>query len=122
MGETVLFFGCRKASEDFLYQEELQKLLADGALSQLHVACSRDGPEKVYVQHRLLQQGAALAALLVQQQAHVYVCGATAMGTDVHNAFVSILETHASQSHEEAVHFVKEMQKEARYVQELWTA
>ena len=36
--------------------------MAGGALSQLHVAFSRDGPSKDYVQHHLAAHGAEVRA------------------------------------------------------------
>jgi len=42
VGETVLYFGCRKKSEDYIYEEELADYVNEGALTQLHVAFSRD--------------------------------------------------------------------------------
>lgn len=42
LGETVLYFGCRKKSEDFIYEEELNQYLANGVLSSLYVAFSRE--------------------------------------------------------------------------------
>jgi sulfite reductase alpha subunit-like flavoprotein len=49
----VLFFGCRKSTEDFLYKDELEAYLADGTLDALYTAFSREQVEKVYVQHRI---------------------------------------------------------------------
>ena len=43
-------------------------------LSQLHVAFSRDQPEKVYVQH-LLKQNAKTVWALLEKQGYFYVCG-----------------------------------------------
>merc|ERR1712048_463932 len=45
LGEAVLFFGCRSASHDFIYEEELKSFANDGVLSRLLVAFSRDDPE-----------------------------------------------------------------------------
>jgi hypothetical protein len=42
VGDTVLYFGCRKKDEDYLYEEELADYTKDGTISQLHVAFSRD--------------------------------------------------------------------------------
>uniref|UniRef100_A0A670JTH4 NADPH--hemoprotein reductase n=1 Tax=Podarcis muralis TaxID=64176 RepID=A0A670JTH4_PODMU len=50
VGETVLYYGCRHENEDYLYKEELAKLLKEGALTQLNVAFSRDQPQKVFLQ------------------------------------------------------------------------
>lgn len=40
-GEAVLYFGCRRPGEDFLYQSDLEGFAADGTLSRLRVAFSR---------------------------------------------------------------------------------
>jgi len=59
---------------------------------------------------------------LFSEGAYVYVCGATAMGTDVMAAINSILQKHKGMSSSEASACVKDLQEKGRYVQELWTA
>lgn len=56
LGPALLFFGCRSREQDFIYKDELAEWQDGGALSELHVAFSRDGPKKVYVQHLLLDK------------------------------------------------------------------
>jgi len=63
---------------------EWQKYLKSGVLSRLDVAFSRDQVEKVYVQHRILEN-AAQVWQWIQDGAYIYVCGdATRMAKDVH--------------------------------------
>lgn len=122
-GDCTLYFGCKKETEDFIYKEELQQYLSAGVLTKLHLAFSRDTQQKVYVQH-LLREPANSSALLadLDRGAHIYVCGATAMGSDVMEAIVSIVQSSKGISKEEALAFVNSLQQQGRYVQELWSA
>jgi len=42
VGRTILYFGCRNRSQDFIYRQEIEDWLADGTLSELHLAPSRE--------------------------------------------------------------------------------
>jgi len=82
-GKNWLFFGERSAKTDFLYREELEKMQADGHLTRLDTAFSRDQEKKIYVQDRMLEQAAQMWQWM-QDGAIVYVCGdATHMARDV---------------------------------------
>ncbi|TDH68183.1 hypothetical protein CCR75_004108 [Bremia lactucae] len=120
VGKSIMYFGCRRRKEDFLYQDELELYKTSGVLSQLHVAFSREQQKKVYVQHLLLQHGQETWQLLHDQDAHIYICGATAMGNEVHRALLEIIVNCGHQTAEEALTTLKRLQDDHRYVQELW--
>lgn len=124
VGETLLFFGCRRRDTDFLYEEELMGFARDGTLSDLQLAFSREKSDKVYVQHLIQQPKTArrLWELLAGKGAHVYVCGGTTMGQDVHKAFVAVAQKEGKKGAQAAADFVKGLQQQGRYVQELWSA
>lgn len=42
LGSTILYFGCRHKSEDYIYQDELEGFNEEGTISDLLVAFSRD--------------------------------------------------------------------------------
>lgn len=46
-GSNILYFGCKKSSEDYIYRDELEGFQARGVLDQVHVAFSREQSEKV---------------------------------------------------------------------------
>ena len=74
-------------------RHELKAWLADGTLSRLDVAFSRDQAGKDYVQHRMAENAADLWRWL-QDGAHFYVCGdATRMARDVDAALRRIAMT-----------------------------
>lgn len=90
-GRAWLFFGARNGATDFLYREELEAWRAAGVLTRLDTAFSRDQAEKIYVQHRLLEHAAELAAW-ISAGATVYVCGdAKHMAGDVQQALSEVL-------------------------------
>ena len=82
-GRNWLFFGHQRSDYDFFYEEELVAMRAAGLLTRLTLAWSRDGNEKIYVQHRMREVGRDLWSWL-NDGAHVYVCGdALRMAKDV---------------------------------------
>lgn len=114
-GKSWLFFGERNFDSDFLYQTEWQGFLKDGVLSRMNVAFSRDGMEKVYVQHRLREHAADIHAWL-EEGAHLYVCGDGArLAPDVHAALVEIVRNHKGGSKAAAADYVGKLQNDHRY-------
>jgi sulfite reductase (NADPH) flavoprotein alpha-component len=53
--------------------------------------------------------------------AYLYVCGATAMGADVHEVVVDVVAEGRGMARSSAADFVKSLQEKGRYVQELWS-
>uniref|UniRef100_A0A8H7NPD1 NADPH--cytochrome P450 reductase n=1 Tax=Bionectria ochroleuca TaxID=29856 RepID=A0A8H7NPD1_BIOOC len=96
VGRTLLFFGCRKSTEDFMYKsewEEYQEALGDKF--EMVTAFSREGPKKVYVQHRLKERAQEVNELLLQK-ASFYVCGDAAnMAREVNAVLVQLIAADA---------------------------
>ena len=119
-GKNWLFFGDRTFTQDFLYQVEWQQYLKSGLLTKLDVAFSRDQAEKVYVQHRLLDQAESIWAWL-QEGAYVYVCGdATHMAKDVNDALLQIIQQQGKHTQVEAEQFLTELRKNKRYQKDVY--
>lgn len=119
-GKNWLFFGNPHSASDFLYQDELCAFQADGTLTKLDLAWSRDQKEKLYVQHLMLQNGAELWAWL-QGGASFYVCGdASRMAKDVDQALLSLAQTHGNLSLEGATAFISQLKKDKRYLRDVY--
>lgn len=119
-GRNWLFFGNRHFRSEFLYQTEWQAALANGRLHRLDLAFSRDGDARVYVQDRMLEQGAALYDWL-QAGAYFYVCGdASRMAPDVHAALRRIAVLHGGMSDEAAEEFLSRLANDGRYVRDVY--
>jgi len=121
IGPMVLYFGCRRSDQDYIYCSELEKYLKDGVLSELHVAFSRETDSKVYVQHKLWENRDATWKL-VEQGAHIYVCGdARSMARDVQAMFIKIAVEVGGKTEEEAAKFIKELERQKRYQADVWS-
>ena len=73
LGAATLFFGCRARDQDYIYAAELAEFVRSGALSALHVAFSREGADKDYVQHHMAREAAVAELLMVRQSCEFYV-------------------------------------------------
>ncbi|MGW5867276.1 molybdopterin-dependent oxidoreductase [Streptomyces sp. NPDC055239] len=115
-----LLFGEQHRATDFYYEDELTGLLADGTLTRLDTAFSRDQRAKVYVQDRMREHGPQLWSWL-QDGAHFYVCGdASRMAKDVDRALRDIAAAHGGLGEEGAAAYVKQLVADKRYVRDVY--
>jgi sulfite reductase (NADPH) flavoprotein alpha-component len=119
-GPNWLFFGDRHRGENFYYRDDLTDMVDDGLLRHLDLAFSRDQRERIYVQHKMIDQGAQLWRWL-QDGAHFYVCGdAARMAKDVDVALTAIIREHGSMSEERAHDYKRALVADKRYVRDVY--
>jgi sulfite reductase (NADPH) flavoprotein alpha-component len=119
-GRNWLVFGDRSFELDFLYQTEWLGWRKNGLLTRLDVAFSRDQERKIYVQHRLAENGAVLWAWL-RDGAHLYVCGdAARMAPDVEAALLAVVREHGAMSDDDARRYLLELQRARRYQRDVY--
>ncbi|MGB8193577.1 MAG: sulfite reductase, partial [Chitinophagaceae bacterium] len=119
-GRNWLFFGDRHFVSDFLYQTEVQNWEQTGLLTRVNLAFSRDQQEKIYVQHKMMEQGAAFFEWL-QSGAYIYVCGAKdPMSVDVENTLLYIIQKHGGYSVAEAEEYLGRLKEEGRYLKDVY--
>jgi sulfite reductase (NADPH) flavoprotein alpha-component len=121
-GLNWLIFGEQHRETDFLYGEEFLEYQKKGILARLDLAFSRDQAEKVYVQHRMLENAGELWDWL-QGGAYFYVCGdAKRMAKDVHQALIEIAVRQGGMTAEAAGVYVNQtlMRTEKRYLRDVY--
>lgn len=118
-GRNWLFFGAQHAHSQFLYQLEWQQALKEKALHRIDLAFSRDQAEKLYVQQRLREHGAEVYDWL-QGGAHLYVCGGTDMGRQVHAALRDVVVPHLQGDAERADEYLAQLQRDGRYCRDVY--
>ena len=91
-----------------LYRDEIEAYVKDGTLDKLDLAWSREGPEKVYVQH-LMAKHATEIWDWIDNGGYFYVCGdKNYMAKDVHTTLINICAEHGGMSEDDAKQFVEQ--------------
>ncbi|XP_054724199.1 methionine synthase reductase-like isoform X2 [Uloborus diversus] len=123
-GETWLFYGCRYSENDFLYKDELQKLVEEKVLNHLLLSFSRESSDATrcrYV-HENIRKNAEDVNRLIDAGGKIFVCGdAKYMAHDVQKAFVEVIQSCRGIRESEAISFVENLQKQHRYINDVWT-
>ena len=109
------------ASETAISASTVAATTASLAASSLDAAHSRSYTNKIYVQDRVRGVAAYVWELLSGRKGYVYVCGGTAMGRSVREVLLECCKEKGGMSDKEAEVFVKKMQEQKRYIQELWS-
>jgi sulfite reductase (NADPH) flavoprotein alpha-component len=119
-GKNWIIFGEQRSESDFYFKEELETLQNEGYLHRLDTAFSRDQPEKIYVQHRMMEHGAELWAWL-KEGAYFYICGdASQMAKEVEAALKRVIQEHSGMSSAEVDSYVKDMSQSKRYAKDVY--
>lgn len=119
-GPVWLFFGCRNRGMD-LYKEEKEKALADGVLSKVFLALSReDSVEKKHIQTLLEDEGAEISRMLLDENGHFYVCGDCKMAEEVQQKLKEIMKKHAKMTEQEYEEFILNLMDENRYHEDIF--
>ena len=119
-GKNWLFFGDQRRESDFLFQSEIEEFIGNGHLHKFDAAFSRDQAEKVYVQHKMLENAPELWRWL-EDGGHFYVCGdAARMAKDVDVALKRIVEEQGQMSSESARDYVANLSQSGRYGRDVY--
>lgn len=127
-GKISLLYGCRFKDKDYLYEDLLQKWNQEGKI-QLYPVFSRDrenSPDTKYVQDVLWKYGPQMTELLVKEKALFFLCGSSGrMPLQVRITIIEMLKkwggfNNNNDDDGSAKQFLKEMEKNGRYIQETW--
>lgn len=119
-GPNWLFFGEQHAATDYYYRDEIEQMRADGLLTELDLAFSRDQRDKIYVQHLMRNRGAELWRWL-QDGAQLYVCGtADPMAKDVDRTLCELAAEHGGLEPDAAKEYVRSLSADKRYHRDVY--
>ena len=121
-GRNWLFFGDWTEEGEYYYKDEMESWKERGVLDKHDLAWSRQGSEKVYVQHLMKKNGEEIWNW-IDGGGYFYVCGdKNYMAKDVHSTLIEICSEFGSMTLEEAKDFVetKLMKTEKRYLRDVY--
>ncbi len=120
-GKNWLFFGAQHEHCDFAYRDEFEAFKKEGILTRLDCAWSRDQSQKIYVQHRLMENAAEIWKWLDAEGAHFFVCGdARRMAKDVDATLRKIVHEQGGKNFEEANEYVEKLKSDKRYKRDVY--
>ena len=119
-GKNWLFFGDQTRKNDFIYENEITDFEKSGLLTKLDLAFSRDQKNKIYVQHRMMENADEFFKW-IDEGAYIYVCGdATYMAKDVDKALFDIVKKHGKFNDSRAKDYIDNIKKEKRYLRDVY--
>lgn len=121
VGEMMLFFGCRRPGEDFIYRAELEGLEAalEGRLRIVKAFSRRDGEPKRYVQDRV-SEFAHDVIRLIDEGANVYICGRAAMAREVEKAVGESMKDVKGWTEAELSEWSKAAKRKNKWQEDVW--
>jgi sulfite reductase (NADPH) flavoprotein alpha-component len=120
-GKNWLFFGAQHEKCDFAYGDEFEVYKKEGLLARLDCAWSRDQAQKIYVQHKMMENADEIWKWIDAQGAYFFVCGdARRMAKDVDATLRKIVQAQGGKSVEQANEYVEKLKNEKRYKRDVY--
>ena len=116
---NMLFFGCRKRAKDAYVESDLLK----DTINLIYIpAYSRDQEEKVYVQHKIIENGDLVWDWIYHKQARIYLAGSAKQIPDqVCDALRTVFIQHGQMTSEQAGDYLRELERTKQFQRETWS-
>ncbi|POR31157.1 NADPH--cytochrome P450 reductase [Tolypocladium paradoxum] len=120
-GRMLLFFGCRKPEEDYLYREELAEAVAsmDGLLEIIPAFSRLGAGSKTYVQDRVAEMEKVVCAML-QDNASMYICGRVTMAKKVGEVVQESMKKLNGWDDAETRRWIETTKKRSKWLEDVW--
>ncbi|CAM1501965.1 Fc.00g039490.m01.CDS01 [Cosmosporella sp. VM-42] len=121
VGRMLLFFGCRRPDEDYLYREQLAEAASsmDGLLEIIPAFSRADDMPKTYVQDRVGEMKKDMCELL-ENGANLYICGRASMAREVGKVVEESMKGRNSWSDSEVRSWAESAKKGGKWLEDVW--
>ncbi|KIX10228.1 uncharacterized protein Z518_01309 [Rhinocladiella mackenziei CBS 650.93] len=123
IGDMLLFFGCRRPDEDFIYRDELEQIQAsvgEGSFKIITAFSRAEARKKVYVQQRVKEYGKEVVSLVEDQGASVYICGRASMAREVGYSVGETLQHLRGWSDSEVKNWSEGLKRKGKWREDVW--
>ncbi|PWY93318.1 NADPH-cytochrome P450 reductase [Aspergillus sclerotioniger CBS 115572] len=121
VGEMILFFGCRRPDEDYIYRDELMQLQAAlGDRLRIVTAFSRqEGTPRQYVQDRITECSVDVIRL-IDEGANLYICGRAGMAREVEKTVKRAMQQTKCWNNGQWNDWSKAFKKRGKWQEDVW--
>ncbi|KAJ0331488.1 hypothetical protein COL922a_011865 [Colletotrichum nupharicola] len=121
VGQMLLFFGCHKPDEDYIYREELEQMEKDlGGKLKIVTAFSRQqGAKKTYVQDKVREMGKDVSELLADG-ASLYMCGRASMAREVGTTLGDVMKADKGWDHSQVKDWSEALKRNRKWQEDVW--
>lgn len=121
IGQMILFFGCQRPDDDYIYKEELEQMEKDlGGKLKIVTAFSRqEGAKKTYVQDRVRELGAEVLGLL-EESASLYMCGRASMAREVGKTLGDIVRADKGWNDAQVKDWSEGLKRNRKWQEDVW--
>jgi sulfite reductase (NADPH) flavoprotein alpha-component len=115
-----IFFGEQTQAGHFYYKDDWNAYVNKGQL-QIDTAFSRDGDQKVYVQHRMKEKASELWKWIHHDGAFIFICGdAKLMAKEVEATLLDIFQHEGGLDLSSARTYLKSLRQNHRYLRDVY--
>lgn len=120
VGEMLLFFGCRRPDEDFIYSEEFEGARAGlEGKSTFSIVTAFSRVDGVYVQDMVREQAKSVVRLL-EDGANLYICGRARMAREVGKVVCEAMGSSMGWSKEEVGEWSGGLKRRGIWQEDVW--
>ncbi|KAH6654518.1 hypothetical protein BKA67DRAFT_281483 [Truncatella angustata] len=121
VGRMILFFGCRRPDEDFVYKQEFEESVValEGALEIITAFSRMDGQPKTYVQDQVNKKAAVVCDLL-DNDASLYICGRASMAREVGRVIQSSIAKENGWEESKTSDWSESMKRGNKWQEDVW--
>ncbi|SJM87423.1 probable Sulfite reductase [NADPH] flavoprotein component [Zygosaccharomyces bailii] len=122
IGDVYLFLGSRHKRQEYLYGEVWEAYKDAGIITHIGAAFSRDQPQKIYIQDRIIESLKELKSAMIDQRGSFYLCGPTWPVPDITNALQKIISADAEERgvKVDLAAAIEDLKEESRYILEVY--